>query len=52
MLNIIRKLFFGNIEDEHMYRWCQVEFKKDADFAYHLMRKGENPMKHLRSTQL
>ena len=51
MLNIIRKLFYGNIEDEQMYRWCQIEFKNDANFAYHLMKKGVHPIKHIRSTQ-
>jgi len=51
MLKNIYRIFFGDIDDERMYRWCQVEFKKDADFAYHLMKKGDNPIKHIRSTQ-
>jgi hypothetical protein len=41
----------GTHSNEAMYRWCQIEFKKDADFAYHLMKEGRDPWKYIRRTQ-
>ena len=39
----------STISDAGLYRWCQVEYKRDADLAFHLMKQGKDPWKYIRS---
>jgi hypothetical protein len=43
MLEILRNYFNSFAYDQQLRRWAEVEWKKDADFAYYSLKSGNNP---------
>ena len=43
MLEIFKNFFNGYVYDQQLRRWAEVEWKKDADFAYYSLKSGNSP---------
>lgn len=43
MLEIFKNFFNSYVYDQQLRRWAEVEYKKDADFAYFSLKSGISP---------
>ncbi len=43
MLEIFKNFFNSYVYDQQLRRWAEVEYKKDADFAYFSLKSGTSP---------